>query len=360
MSAGGLVDWRLAERVATAAAGRGGSGPAAVTPRVLREACSEALAGVIAYTGLEPAGATPEPELVGREEWARSALASLAPAVAPLERRALAGLTLRGPLGGAARAVLGAAAGAEAGVAVGYAARRVVGQYDVALFGEPRPARLLFVAPNLNAAGARLGADPGLFLRWVALHESTHVLQFEAVPWLTDHLRGLAHELLEGTAAELDLRKLLSELGRAVRRDPREVVRAALRGELVRALAAPKQRRLLDRLQATMTVVEGHAEHVMDAAAGDDPELRRLRQRLDARRAARGGLGSVIARLLGLDLKLRQYEQGKRFFDAVAERGGAGAVGLVWSRPAALPSLAEIEAPERWLARVTDSSPLAA
>ena len=77
---------------------------------------------------------------------------------------------------------------------------------------------------------------------------------------------------------------------------------------------------MLDRLQAAMSVIEGHAEHVMDAAAAStEPGYARLRERLDARRARRGGLGEVISRLLGMELKLRQYKLGKAFCDAVGD-----------------------------------------
>ena len=131
-------------------------------------------------------------------------------------------------------------------------------------------------------------------------------------------------------------------------------MRALLRGELSRLLADPERRRLLDRLQATMSVIEGHAEHVMDASrrrprpgAG-----RAAPQRLDERRARRGGLGELIARLLGMDLKLRQYELGKAFCDAVVAEAGPEALRMVWRSPADLPDLAELEAPRRWLERV--------
>ncbi len=199
----------------------------------------------------------------------------------------------------------------------------------MALFGPGRPARLLFVPANLEAARRSLDAERELFLRWVALHETTHVIQFERVEWLTAHLRGLAASLIAGAAEGFDA-GALARLGRRLVRDPRELVRAALRGELARTLADPARRSTFDRLQATMTVIEGHAEHVMDACAAMlDPGLGELRRRLDARRAARSGLGDLIARLLGIDLKLRQYQRGKAFCDRVADEAGPEALRLV-------------------------------
>jgi coenzyme F420 biosynthesis associated uncharacterized protein len=251
--------------------------------------------------------------------------------------------------------VLGAAAGAEAGAAVGYAARRVLGQYDVSLFGLERAPRLLFVSENLEAARLALDADRDLFLDWVALHETTHVVQFERIPWLAPHLRSLAGELIDGAADGVAVGGL-GDLARRLLRDPGDLARALLRGELARVLANPAQRALLERLQATMSMIEGHAEHVMDAAGPARPELAQLRRRLDDRRARRGGLGEVVGRLLGMDLKLRQYALGKAFCDRVVARAGPEGLRLAWRSPDHLPTLTELEDPAAWLARVTELS----
>jgi coenzyme F420 biosynthesis associated uncharacterized protein len=354
----GVVDWGLGERAAaTVIAGLPGRGPAAPDPDRYRAAeveaaCAEAISTAAAYAGLGTVEHPPPPELIDRRAWARNALATLAEAAEPLEARLADDLGLPGPLGTIARRGVGAAVGTEVGLAAGYAARRVLGQYDLALFGPPRPARLLFVAENMDAARRNLEADREIFLRWVALHETTHVIQFERVEWLAAHMRSLAGRLVEGAAEGLGAAGLTA-IGRRLIRDPREFVRALLRGELARTLADPERRRLLDRLQATMSVIEGHAEHVMDACAAEHgPALAELRRRLDERRARRGGLGELIARLLGIDLKLRQYEDGKAFCDAVVEEAGPEALRLVWRSEADLPDLDELESPRRWLDRV--------
>jgi len=269
------------------------------------------------------------------------------------EKRVAGGMKAPGPLGGVARSVAGAAAGAEAGVAVGYGARKVLGQYDVALVDSDREPRLLFVAPNLASTHAELGEKPGLFLRWIAIHETTHAVQFTSVPWLRTHLAGLLEQLIEGASAQIDRSSLQAFARRLFRTDPRRTIRSLLQGDLARILAGPEQARVLDRLQASMSVIEGHAEHVMDAAAADsDPGYRRLRERLNERRARRGGLGEVISRLLGMELKLRQYTQGKAFCDAVAAEAGIEGLNRVWSAPEALPGAEELERPRLWLERV--------
>ena len=344
-----LIDWRMAERTAHAIAGETRAAPADELS-ALTAAVDEALAQASEYSRLPIPPDPPPPESLDRREWSRRALATLADAAAPLEERLADEVAGPRALEGIVRGLLGAGAGAEAGLAVGYAARRVLGQYDIALFGEDRPGRLLFVSPNIEGARTELGADADLFRRWIALHECTHVLQLESVPWLIPHLRALLAKMLE-RAAEGVQGHQLSNLARRFMRDPREFARVLLRGELARALAGPADRAALDRIQATMAVIEGHAEHVMDACAADDERLADLRTRLDARRANRSGIGEIIGRLLGMEMKLRQYELGKRFWDEVVAATDGVALERVWVSPAALPDMAELERPSQWLER---------
>jgi len=352
LSEGRFVDWGVAERLAVGIAGDGGA-PVHFRQDAVDSACRDAVALVLDYTGLHPAAALPDPELVGRDEWARMGLRTLRELSGELERQIGEGLSAPIPFGSLARSVVGAAAGAEAGVAVGYGARKVLGQYDVALIGPERPPRLVFVGANLAAVHSELGEDPELFLRWLAIHETTHSIQFAAVPWLRLHLMGLLGELLGAASARLDLDSMRGLVGRLLRADPRETVRTVLRGDLPRLLAGAEQAPTLDRLQAAMSVIEGYAEHVMDAAAERlDPGYARLRARLEARRAGRGGLGEVISRLLGLELKMRQYRVGKDFCDSVVSIGGVRALNEVWRSSEALPDLRELERPRHWLERV--------
>jgi coenzyme F420 biosynthesis associated uncharacterized protein len=348
-AAGRLVDWRLAARTADAIAGEDRSAEAAPDP-ALDAAVEAALAEASAYSRLPAPADPPRPEPVTRRQWSRAALATLSEAARPLELRLSEEVSVPRPFDGIVRGLIGAGTAAEAGVAVGYAARRVLGQYDIALFGDDRPGRLLFVAPNVAAAAAELGAEPELFRRWIALHEATHVLQLEGVPWLVPHLRALLARLLQRAAEGIEGGQLAA-LARRLVRDPREFARTVLHGELARALTGPADRAVFDRVQATMTVIEGHAEHVMDACAADDERLAELRRRLDARRSRRRGLSEVIGRLLGMDLKLRQYELGKRFWDEVVAAGGDEVLVRTWGSPAALPDLDELASPLAWLER---------
>jgi coenzyme F420 biosynthesis associated uncharacterized protein len=349
----GFVDWGVARRVAAAIAGDPSDMDRRFGSSAVAEACADAAVSVRAYTGLGQATDPPPGESVGRLEWTETALDSLRELSAPIDRRAAESIDLPGPLGPLARGLAGAASGAEAGGAVGFAGRRVLGQLDVPLAGADRPSRLLFVAPNLAAAQREIGGDADAFLSWVATHELTHATQFAAVPWLRDHIAGELGALLDAAAGGIEPGRLATALRRAVTSDPRRAIQRLLHGEAVMALAGPEQRARLDRLQATMTLVEGHAEHVMDAA---DPSRREeraaLRAGLERRRQGRGGLGEAVARMLGLELKLRQYRLGKAFCDRVVAEHGIAELNRAWRDPGSVPSLAELERPDAWLARV--------
>jgi coenzyme F420 biosynthesis associated uncharacterized protein len=229
----------------------------------------------------------------------------------------------------------------------GFLAGRVMGQYEFPVLDPAGPARLLFVAPNLGHAATALDAEPDQLLRWVALHETTHALQFGAVPWLREHIAATVRELLESASVDPGRLLKLPDLN-----DLRGLVESVREGGVAAVALGPEKRELLDRMQAFMAVLEGYAEHVMDAVGEDHLEdLGSLRGALDRRRRERSGFLRVLERLIGMDLKLRQYEQGKLFCDAVVARGGIEALNRVWESPAAMPTLAELEAPSTWIER---------
>ena len=222
----------------------------------------------------------------------------------------------------------------EAGAISGFLAGRVLGQYEFPVLDPDAPARLLFVAPNLGHAPATLDAEPEQLLRWVALHEITHALQFGGVPWLRAHLAGMVRELT--SALDLDPTKLFSGLPGLD--DLRGLVDAVREGGLAAVVLGTERRELMDRVQAFMAVLEGYAEHVMDAVGADViDDLPRLRAALERRRADRTGLLRLFEKLIGMDMKLRQYEQGKRFCDGVVERAGIAGSTASGRRPSACP-----------------------
>ena len=344
----GVVDWGLAERVAGVLAS---SGPKwSGSEEELRAESDRAADLVRDYTGLKPRSRVPSAELVNRAEWAQVNLESFRGLSARVEEHLGDRLNRSSRAGALQRTIVGAATGAEVGLAVGYLSQRVIGQYDVALIGPARAPRLLFVGPNLSAARTRLGVDRDLFLRWIALHETTHAVHFAAVPWLRDHIGGIAEELFEKATLDVKPGELL---GKLVRLNPRELIRSVTNGELATLLWTEPQRQLVDRLTAAMTLVEGYAEHVMDAVGHQlDPRFGDLRRALDRDRDRRGLLDSIVSKVLGLDMKLAQYRRGKAFADEVVREYGIRTLNRAWSEADALPRADELDDPGEWVARV--------
>jgi uncharacterized protein (DUF2342 family) len=366
-----VIDWRTAQRVGELVAGSppfGGVRAASVEP-LARE-----FAGRVGeYSGLRVSEELPSLELVDRPGWIAANLRTMRPLLAPLTESMSAG---GGPLAGPLRSASGLLLGVQVGALAGMLSQRVLGQYDVALLdAEARP-RLLLLAPNLAQAARTLGVERDELVLWVSIHEITHAVQFAGAPWLREHLGGMLSELIEGlrvsvsgaagedgeasegedagggwTAGLAGLRRLAG--GDVNLAQLREMVERARRGELLRLTLGEDRWALVERMQAAMSLIEGHAEHTMDAIGAQVlASLPRLRAAMTRRREHRGLPWRVLERLLGLELKMRQYELGRRFCDAVVSAGGPQALALAWSGPQALPSTAELERPSLWLARV--------
>jgi coenzyme F420 biosynthesis associated uncharacterized protein len=342
-----VIDWILVEKIAGYLAGTGD----AATPRAdLPALAVESEKRVTAYTGLEPARPLPPPEGIGRREWVQTNIKAMRGLLDPVLDRAGEGL---GPLKPAAQLALGVVVTTEVGVVLGYLAQRVLGQYELVLLDEAEaatPPRLLFVMPNLGQAVQSFGAQEDEFMTWVALHEVTHAVQFAGVPWLHAHVAGLVKEMLRSAELRMESeRKLRLPTLAQVKR----TFESLRQGDLITILTSEGERETLNQVQAVMAVIEGHAEHVMDAVAPDLlPSLPKLRSALDRRRKSQSGLSRLLAKLLGLELKLRQYEQGKFFCDAVVRAGGPEALNRVFSGPEALPTLQELTEPSLWLRRL--------
>ena len=346
----GIVDWGLALRLGRRLAGDSTS---PLDEAEVRETSREALEMALAYTTLEPASPVPEVEVVSRDEWIGSNLAEFAKLLTPAEERLASELRLPGPLGSVARRALSAAAGAEAGAFVGYGSKRVLGQYQVSLRADEGVPRMLLVGANLPEATGKLGVDPDAFLLWVLVHEQTHSIQFGSVPWLREHLAGMVAELLESASSGLDLGALV---GRA-----RGLVDAGPQGG-----PAADPRRGADPHLRRREAGRGDGPH--GGRDGRHRGLRRARdgrglgRRAGARRSCasgwtragrrRTGLADLLARIMGMGAKLRQYELGKRWCDAVAAEAGIEGLDRVWESPEALPSLAELDDAQAWITRV--------
>jgi coenzyme F420 biosynthesis associated uncharacterized protein len=342
-----MVDWRVARRIATSIADDPEHLP--VLPGDLIGLCEDAERRVSSYAELEVRTPLPPPEAVSRAGWADANLGGMRGVLDPLADKIG---TASGPFGPALRSAGGLVLGVEVGGLVGFLAQRVLGQYEVPPTDPERAARLLFVAPNLEDAARRMEVDPAQMLRWVVLHEVTHAVQFSSVTWLRPHVAALVTEL--GQALEVKMKLDVKAVMRlADTAELRAAVERLRKDGLVGVALGPERRALMDRIQATMAMIEGHAEHVMDAAGeGVIEGLEDLRAALEKRRHNRPPVMRVLEKLLGLEMKMRQYETGKRFCDAVVQRVGIAGLNRAWESPETLPTWAEMEAPDLWLARM--------
>jgi coenzyme F420 biosynthesis associated uncharacterized protein len=254
--------------------------------------------------------------------------------------------------------------GMQAGLILAYLAGRVLGQYELFLPPDPQapepspsdaPAgRLTLVAPNIVMVERELGVDPHDFRRWVCLHEETHRTQFTSVHWLRPYVQQQMTEFL--LASDLDPASILNRI-----RSAADAVAGAVRGggeSLIEAIQTPRQREILDRLTSVMTLVEGHGDYVMDAVGPMVvPSVAEIRAKFSARRLSGGRIEQAIRRVLGIDLKMKQYEQGSEFVKAVVDEAGMATFNRVWTSPETLPTRDEITNPRAWLDRVADGAP---
>jgi coenzyme F420 biosynthesis associated uncharacterized protein len=348
-----MVDWSLARQIARFAAGADDRQRLAFD---FNDASERALGQVTAYSGLELTGSGPPVHEIQRAEWAEANLDSLAELLEPVGDRLDDRLGRAGPLAGPLKAAAGATLAAEVGLVMGYMSQRVLGQYELSLLQPEVPPRLLFVTPNLTRAVRDLEVDEESFLRWVVLHEATHALQFSGVTWLREHLGALLREYLATVEVRIDRG---AAGGLPSLPDPAVIVERFRDGGLAALVQTREQRRIMERIQCAMAVVEGYSEHVMDAVGADVlPQYEGLREAMERRRRSRSAPERLLLRLLGLDQKMKQYEDGKRFCDAIVSQAGIETLNVVWHAPTALPTAAELRSPATWIGRL-EADPVA-
>ncbi len=338
---GDAVDWSFAAGVGVRLA-RSEPAMSQYTRDAVHEelfsAAARAEGPVREHTRLDDGTAPAPARVVDRPGWVRAAAASMADLTTAADSDRSGGPRWTGK-----------PAGAQAGAMLAYLSSAVLGQYD------PFSRSLLLVAPNVVAVERALKVPPADFRLWVCLHEVTHRVQFAQAPWMADLMRDAATEL--ATAVEEPVGEVATRVVSAVKdlRTPGDKPMSE-RGMLgiVRALQAQSQRESFDRILALGTLLEGHADHVMDGVGpAVVPSVARIRRAFDARRHRNSSpVHRLIRLVLGMDAKMAQYVHGKKFVDAVVAEAGMDAFNTVWSGADALPTLAEIDDPGRWIARV--------
>ncbi len=367
------IDWGTAQRVGELIAESSWMGsppfpgpPAHVLGETVQPLALQFARRVSDYSGLAFPGELPPIEAIDRSGWIAANLQTMRPIIESLAQQAdglgpahsrrrarrswkRPGQDL-GPMYDALGAAGGLLLGAQVGAMAGMLSQRVLGQYDLALLDASVSPRLLLVAPNLAQAARNMQVDSEQLLIWVTIHEITHAVQFSGAPWLREHLAGLLRELIGGLQVTVSLGALLRIPSAE---DARTLAERLRHGEMMRLTVGEQRWQLVERLQATMSLIEGHAEHVMDAVGAEVlPSLPRLRASMTRRRENRGLPWRLLERLLGLELKLRQYEEGRRFCDAVVLEGGPAALARAWRSAEDIPTAGELRDPELWLARV--------
>ena len=367
-----MVDWDLARSTGMRLVP---AGPDATPGEIrllvtdLRRQAVAAQGHVRDLTGLDAPGGTSAVAVIDRPSWVSANIGGFQVMLEPLVERLTA---RRGRPTGATAAIGSRVTAVETGSLLAFLATKVLGQYE--LFGsvdatldggvgsaaaavqrlDATPGRLLLVAPNVLSAEREMGVDPSDFRLWVCIHEETHRVQFGAVPWLREHVLSLVHEFLDKT--EVDPAQLLSRL-RAVLQAAYDSVRQDGGGadapSLLEAIQTPAQKAVLDRVTAIMSLLEGHADYVMDAVGPSVvPSVETIRARFQARRATAGRAEIALRRLMGFEAKLRQYRDGSRFVRGVVEQVGMADFNAVWAAPENLPTKAELTDPAAWVARV--------
>jgi coenzyme F420 biosynthesis associated uncharacterized protein len=355
-----MVDWDLAVSTATRLVRPGPQVSAAEAREAvaqLRDHAAEAHEHVAGFTGLHASTVGASVAVIDRPGWIQANAAGFQTVLEPL----VAKIQARRPQSPVASAVGSRVTGVQTGSLLAFLATKVLGQYELfPPYGEStdaRPGRLLLVAPNIVSTEREMDVEPRDFRLWVCLHEETHRVQFGAVPWLRGHVMGeieafVAATDVDPTAIAARLRSAAGAAFEAVR-DGFDPDASSEGGSLVEAVQTPEQREILDRITALMSLLEGHADFVMDGVGPSViPSVAEIRASFQRRRRESGRLEAVVRRLLGIDAKMRQYRDGERFVRAAVGHAGMTGFNRVWESPANLPTKEELVAPRDWVERV--------
>ncbi len=343
----GMIDWDLAVKVGSRIVGEGPQ----VTRAEADEAVRELRAGaerstplVREFTGLVASERTAPVLVVDRPGWIQANADGFATVIAPLIAKLQ---DKKGAPGPVAEAIGSRITGVELGAMLGFLGSRVLGQFDPFHTAPGEQGRLLLVAPNIVHVERELHADPQDFRLWVCLHEETHRVQFTAVPWMTDHLRSEMAQIIG--SVQTDAGEMMGELAKKVG----DLVSGKSDGSLLELFSGPEQRQVIERITGVMSLLEGHADVVMDGVGPEViPSVAEIRAKFSRRRQGVGTLDRLLRRLLGLDQKMAQYRDGAIFVRAVVDKVGMEGFNAVWAVPENLPTKTEILDPTLWIARV--------
>ncbi len=337
-----MVDWDLAVRIGSRLAGDGpeiGRDEADDVVAELRDDANRSTGLVRDFTGLVAAEHHAPVLVVDRAGWVQANADGFRLAIGPMVDK----LSSKKVPTGLSLAIGSRITGAEVGGLLGFLAGKVLGQFDP--FHAP-DGRLLLVAPNIVHVERELDVDPHDFRLWVCLHEETHRVQFTAVPWMREHL----FSEISAIADTMEPSKVLDDGLQRIT----EALRGGLRGgSLIDLMGTPEQKQILDRVTGMMSLLEGHADVVMDGVGPTViPSVAAIRKKFDRRRKGVGTLDKLLRRLLGLDAKMAQYRDGAAFVRGVVDKVGMTEFNAVWEKADNLPSKTELGDHDAWITRV--------
>ena len=348
---GSAVDWGLAEKVAVRSAGRepfAESYHYASLTADFEELTALAEQQVAEATGLRSLSGNARARVTDRQGWVRANIASFQRLLRPITDRLEESIS-----GNPFAPVASRVAGAEMGVVLGWMSSRVLGQYDLLVVEDEDPLDqdiVYYVGPNILGLEKRFAFPPREFRHWLALHEVTHRAQFTGIPWMREHFLGLVQETVG--AVDPDPKRFLDNLAR-VAGEVKAGKNPLDDGGIMAVLASPEQRGVLDQVAGLMSLLEGHGDVTMDRAGADQiPSAARFGTVLRQRREQGNPAARFLQKFIGLEAKMKQYEQGERFIEAVEREGGPELLDVAWVEPGNLPTIAEIRDPEAWIARV--------
>jgi coenzyme F420 biosynthesis associated uncharacterized protein len=358
----GMIDWDRVRSIATSM-NRGFrlSAPARIQlDHEYRMLVEHTVPLISDYSGMELPSQLEAVYAFDRVDWIEANIESFKTLFAPLEKLGGAGF-LPGRVGDLWNGVNQTILSAEIGFLLGYLARRVLGQYDLALLGrEPLESsgKLYFVQPNIAGLERALGIPAAQFRLWLALHEATHAFEFECNPWVRDAMNDLLNRYFSLLTADVEYLQRGADAVRMFWARARNS--GAESGSWIELIMSEEQRELFAEMQALMAVIEGYSNHIMNAVGHDlMPDYDLIHERFQRRLSQRSPAEQLFARITGLDIKLEQYRLGEAFIDAVVEERGHDFARRVWDRRENLPTLDELNDPDSWIARVdTNRQPM--
>ena len=347
-----MIDWDLAVTAASKMAGPG--------PPISRSAADSVVAELRAgaerstplvreFTGLVAEERSAPIFVVDRPGWIRANVDGFATIISPLIDKLQEKKGVPSPM---TEAIGSRVTGLELGALLGFMSSRVLGQFDpfYTPAGSADAGRLLLVAPNIVHVENELGVDPTDFRLWVCLHEETHRVQFTAVPWMRDHIHSEIASLVG--SVEVDPAKLAGLVGEGAKRVV-DMIRGDDSGSLIDLIQSHEQKLVLDRITGVMSLLEGHADVVMDGVGPEViPTVDHIRRKFNERRKGAGTFDRILRKLLGLEAKMAQYRDGAAFVRGVIDEVGMEGFNKVWVAPENLPSKVEIGDPASWVRRV--------